>query len=63
MAENEAVEYHRRRATRELHLGLETACAAAARSHLKLSALHFKRLRQLERRCSGTTEESADVSG
>ena len=41
-------DYHRQRAARELHLGLACQIPAASRAHLKLSTLHFERLRTLE---------------
>lgn len=40
--------YHRRRASRELDLGLTAASLAAARVHLRLAALHFEQLRAIE---------------
>lgn len=40
--------YHRRRASRELDLGLTAANLAAARVHLRLAALHFEQLRAIE---------------
>jgi len=42
------IAYHSQRASTELHLGLTTPCPAAARAHLKLSALHFERVRVLQ---------------
>jgi hypothetical protein len=42
------IAYHRDRATRELNIGLASASLSAARAHLKLSSLHFQRLRDLE---------------
>ena len=42
------IAYHRDRATRELNIGLSSASLTAARAHLKLSSLHFQRLRDLE---------------
>lgn len=40
--------YHRDRATAELDLGLSAGSLAAARSHLKLSSLHFAKFKALE---------------
>lgn len=45
---DDEIGYHRARAARELNLGLATLSLAAARSHLRLSSLHFERARQLE---------------
>ena len=45
---DDAISYHRDRASRELNLGLSSGSLAAARAHLKLSSLHFQRLRDLE---------------
>lgn len=42
------IAYHRDRAARELNIGLASASLSAARAHLKLSSLHFERLRDLE---------------
>ena len=44
---DDEISYHRARAARELNLGLATLSLAAARSHLRLSSLHFERARQL----------------
>lgn len=45
--DEEQIAYHRARAARELNLGLACDCLAAARSHLKLSSLHFERAKRL----------------
>ena len=42
------ITYHRSRASRELNLGLASGSLPAARAHLKLSSLHFQRVRELE---------------
>lgn len=42
------IAYHSQRASAELHQGLVTSCPAAARAHLKLSALHFEKVRTLK---------------
>jgi len=42
------ITYHRQRASRELNLGLNSGSLPAARAHLKLSSLHFEKLRDLE---------------
>ena len=45
---SEDIAYHRARARHELDIGLTCGSLAAARSHLKLSSLHWQRLRELE---------------
>lgn len=45
---NKDIAYHRDRARHELDIGLTSNSLAAARSHLKLSSLHWQRLRELE---------------
>jgi hypothetical protein len=42
------IAYHRDRASRELNLGLASRSLPAARAHLRLSSLHFQKLRDLE---------------
>jgi len=42
------IDYHRQRASRELNQGLASSSIPAARAHLRLSSLHFQRLRELE---------------
>ena len=42
------IAYHRTRASRELDLGLACGSLAAARAHLRLSSLHFQKVRDLE---------------
>lgn len=53
--DNQDIDYHRARASRELNLGLTTSCMAAARAHLRLSSLHMERVRSLggDRRPAG----------
>jgi hypothetical protein len=46
MRNEDVLDYHRRRAMRELDLGLTAECPNAARAHLTLSSLHLQRLRQ-----------------
>ena len=47
MTKTAAVDYHSRRASEELHRGLLASSPVAARIHLKLSSLHFARVRLL----------------
>jgi len=42
------IAYHRDRASRELNIGLSSGSLPAARAHLRLSSLHFQRVRDLE---------------
>ena len=42
------IAYHRNRASRELNLGLASGSLPAARAHLRLSSLHFQKVRDLE---------------
>lgn len=42
-----ALAYHRERADRELEAGLIAKSLTAARSHLRLAALHMQRVRDL----------------
>jgi len=42
------IAYHRDRARHELDVGLSAKSLEAARSHLKLSSLHWQRWRELE---------------
>lgn len=42
------ISYHRQRANRELNQGLASSSIAVARAHLRLSTLHFQKLRELE---------------
>jgi hypothetical protein len=44
---SDEIEYHQTRAARELDMGLSTNCLNAARAHLQLSTLHFRRAREL----------------
>jgi hypothetical protein len=46
MRDEDILDYHRRRAMRELDLGLMAASPNVARAHLTLSSLHLERLRQ-----------------
>jgi len=48
MGVEELIEYHRRRARRELDLGLTASNFNAARSHMKLSSLHLERVREIQ---------------
>ena len=41
------LEYHERRAARELSLGLAAQCIPAARAHLQLSSMHRERMRAI----------------
>jgi hypothetical protein len=43
-------EFHRRRAARELEERMTAANPSAARAHLQLSSLHFRRAREIDRR-------------
>lgn len=45
---SEDIAYHRDRARHELDIGLTSESLAAARAHLKLSSLHWQRLKELE---------------
>lgn len=45
---DEELSYHRQRASRELDIGLASNSLAAARAHLRLSSLHFQKVRELE---------------
>ena len=54
MTDQDAIIYHAQRATRELDLGLIAGSLPAARAHLKLSSLHFERVRQLQGRGAPT---------
>ena len=51
------INYHRQRASRELNQGLASSSIPAARAHLRLSSLHFQRLRELE---GGTVASPSD---
>lgn len=42
------IDYHRSRASRELNLGLASGSLPAARAHLRLSSLHYQKVRDLE---------------
>jgi hypothetical protein len=48
MYQQEDVEYHRRRATKELDCGLTAKHIGAARTHLKLASMHLQRVRELD---------------
>jgi hypothetical protein len=47
MTKQDDLIYHRQRATEELNRGLAASCIQVARSHLRLSSLHFERARLL----------------
>lgn len=47
MSDRDRVEYHSKRAMRELDLGLIATHSAAARAHLRLSSLHMEQARAL----------------
>ena len=47
--DHDPLEFHRRRASQELHIGLLATDPAIARAHLKLSSLHFQKVRDLKR--------------
>lgn len=47
MMKQEDVAYHSERASRELHLGLTAPSMSIARSHLRLSSLHMKKVLDL----------------
>jgi succinate dehydrogenase flavin-adding protein (antitoxin of CptAB toxin-antitoxin module) len=47
MSDPAKIEYHSRRAMRELDAGLTASSIAAARAHLQLSNLHMQRMREL----------------
>ena len=47
MSDRDRIEYHSRRAMRELDLGLIATNSAAARAHLRLSSLHLEQARAL----------------
>ena len=44
------IDYHSKRAMKELDLGLMAVSIPAARAHLKLSSLHLQRARELSGR-------------
>jgi hypothetical protein len=48
MTDRNDVQYHSERARRELDLGLTASSTVAARAHLRLSSLHFQKLRELD---------------
>jgi hypothetical protein len=50
MSNQDLIAYHATRSRKELSLGLMSDNMAAARSHLKLSSLHYARLCELEGR-------------
>jgi hypothetical protein len=50
---SDAAEFHRRRAEHELDVGLIASNPQAARAHLELSSLHYRRARELDDRRSG----------
>lgn len=50
MSKEDQIAYHASRSSSELSLGLSSGNMAVARSHLKLSSLHYARLRELESR-------------
>jgi hypothetical protein len=52
-------DYHRRRAMRELDLGLSAKLPQVARAHLALSSLHLERLRQVS---GGDGDQSLPLS-
>jgi hypothetical protein len=45
---DDEIDYHRRRALRELDLGIGAESSEAARAHLELSSLHLKRMEALK---------------
>ena len=46
--------YHMERARRELDLAYQAERHAVAEAHMKLSALHMARLKQVDERCGGS---------
>ena len=46
--------YHIERARRELDLAYRAEQDVVAEAHMKLSALHMARLKQVDERCSGS---------
>jgi hypothetical protein len=48
MTHAEKLAYHSRRASQELDRGLSCSNLAAARAHLKLSSMHFERVREIQ---------------
>lgn len=48
MSIEDQIQYHARRAARELDQGLGALSSAAARAHLELSSLHLARVRDLQ---------------
>jgi hypothetical protein len=46
--------YHIERARRELDLAYEAKSDAVSNAHMKLSALHMARLKQVDERCGGS---------
>ena len=47
--DSDSLEFHRRRASEELHIGLLASDPSVARAHLTLSSLHFGKVRDLQR--------------
>ena len=47
MSQQDVIDYHSTRASKEMDLGLTTNVMAASRAHLKLAALHMRRVREL----------------
>lgn len=56
---DEDIDYHRRRALRELDLGLVAGTSAAARAHLELSSLHMRRMLELKGEAARPVHRSA----
>ena len=47
MQQHDDISYHRQRAADELNLGLAANSTPVARAHLRLSSLHFEKVREM----------------
>lgn len=54
MIDRDESEYHLERARVELDLGFRSEDCRAAEAHIRLSALHMQRMKELDQACGGT---------